>query len=357
MSIGCCSKALRVVRNALVALVAFGGAPALGADLRDAQLAGQRIVTAFRGTTLTPSLTGRIRHGEVAGVILFGGNIRGVAQSRALVAAIQAVPRPAGLRQPLFIMVDQEGGRVRRVPGGPPAASSISSDVAALAAGRAAGQVLRSVGANVNLAPVADVGRPGSFIRSQQRSYANTAATVSSRVVAFNRGLRGTGIVGCAKHFPGLGAARVNTDLAPSTVTVDLDTLRSTDEAPFAALARDGIPLVMIASASYPTLDARPAVLSRRVVRDELRTRLGFQGLTITDSLNAPALRPNGGPGPVSVGAAAAGVDLMLVTSERAATDVQRSLIHAFRTGRLRRDPARRSVAHILALRATLPTR
>ncbi len=356
-STDCSSKPLRGPRSAgtVGALIALVTTPASAAELRDAQLAGQRIVTAFRGTTLRPSLASRIRHGEIAGVILFGRNIQSLAQTRKLIADIQAVPRPAALRGPLFVMIDQEGGPVRRLPGGPRAAASILTDAEARAAGREAGSLLRAVGANVNLAPVADVGRPGSFVRLQRRSYGGDSAAVASRVLAFHRGLRDLGILGSAKHFPGLGAARVNTDLAPSRVPTSLAVLRGIDEPPFSALSRDAIAFVMLSSASYPALADGPAVLSRRVVTGELRERLGFRGLTITDSLNAPALRPHGGPGPAAVRAAAAGVDIMLPTSEGAATAVQRSLINALRSGRLRRGPARASVSRILALRATLP--
>ncbi len=319
--------------------------------LADAQLAGQRIVTSFRGTTLSRSLAGRIGHGEVAGVILFKENVTSTAQTRRLIADIQAVPRPPGLRAPLLVMIDQEGGRVRRLPGGPPAAASVTTPEQARAAGQTAGAALRAVGANVDLAPVADVGRAGGFLAGQRRTYPSAA-----EVVGFHQGLMDRGILGAAKHFPGLGAAAVNTDLAPSAIRVSRETLIATDEAPFRALISDGIKLVMVASAAYPALDPKPAVFSKTVVTGELRGRLGFQGVVMTDSLNAGALRPVGGPGPSSVRAAAAGVDLMLVTSERAATDVQRSLIHAYRTGTLRRDRARTSVQRITGLRAGLPT-
>lgn len=323
-------------------------------ELRDGQLAGQRIVTAFRGTTVTPSLRDRIRHGEIAGVILFGRNVTSTGQARRLIADIQAVPRPRGIDAPLLIMVDQEGGPVRRLPGGPPGARAIRSDAEARAAGAEAGRILSAVGANVDLAPVADLGLVGGAMAAEGRTYGSRAGVVASRAAAFHRGLARTGVAGAAKHFPGLGGAARNTDDAPVVVRRSATLLRTRDAVPFAALVRDGVAMVMMSSAIYPALDTRPALMSRPVVTGELRQRLGFEGVVITDSLNARALRPHGGPGPVAVRAARAGVDVMLATSEGAATEVQRALIAAYRDGRLGRAPARAAVGRIQALRTRL---
>lgn len=353
-SAACSSTPWLALASAAALTLAGGATAASPPSLADGQLAGQRIVTAFRGTTITPSLRDRIRHGEIAGVILFARNVTSLEQTRRLVADIQAVPRPVGLRAPLLVMVDQEGGRVRRLPGGPRGASLIASDAEARAAGDEAGRLLRSVGANVDLAPVADLGLPGGAIAGEGRTYGRSPAVVASRVLAFHRGLVGTGIVGAAKHYPGLGGASRNTDDASVTIRRPAPLMRERDGVPFGALVRDGIAMVMMSSAVYPALDARPALMSRAIVEGGLRSRLRFDGVIVTDSLNARALRRHGGPGPVSVRAAGAGVDLMLATSEGAATEVQRALITAYRTGVLRRDRAERSVQRVLDLRGEL---
>ncbi len=137
-----------------------------------AQLAGQRIVYAFPGTVPPPSLVARIRRGEAGAVILFASNAPTNAAARALVARLQAIPRPAALNRPLLVMVDQEGGPVRRLRGSPVQSGAqlgAAGPAVARAAGRAAGRLLRSVGANVDLAPVADVGRPGSALVGEGR--------------------------------------------------------------------------------------------------------------------------------------------------------------------------------------------
>jgi beta-N-acetylhexosaminidase len=325
--------------------------------LTDRQLAGQRVIHAFAGTSPSPALEALIRRGEAAGVILFGPNVtRGTAGVRALVRRLQAIPRPPGLRAPLLVMVDQEGGLVRRLPG-PPVASAEqlgrSGPEAAGAAGRAAGRSLRSVGVNVDLAPVADVARAGSAIGAQRRSFGSAPGPVASAAAAFARGLQAEGVAATAKHFPGLGRALGNTDLTPVRIPASLDQLRRVDERPFARAVGEGVRLVMVGSAVYPALDERPAVLSRRVIRGELRGRLGFDGVVVTDALDTPSLADAGGDGEAAVLAAAAGADLVLFSGPAGGPAAVDAIAAALRDGRLARGPARAAAARVLALRAS----
>jgi len=327
------------------------------ARLTPAQLAGQLVAFGVPGTSVPPALRARIRRGEVGAVILFGRNVPSLAATRRLVARLQAIRRPAGLRAPLLVMVDQEGGQVRRLPG-PPARSaaelSRSGPRAGLAAGRAAGRLLRGVGANVDLAPVAGVARRGSFLAAFGRSFGARPAHVARMTVAFAAGLRASGVAATAKHFPGLGSATRNTDDRPVTVPLSRATLRSVDERPFAALVAHRVPLVMMASATYPALDpARPAVLSSAVVGGELRGRLGFGGVVMTDALDTPALAPFGGTAAIAVRAAGAGNDLLIYSGGGAvAGRAAGALTAAIRSGELPRRRARESVTRLLRLRA-----
>lgn len=343
------------LRSAFLAatLVALA-APSPGTGLTDGQLAGQRIVTAFRGATVTPSLGRRIRNGEIAGVILFGPNIRSVAQTRRLIADIQAVPRQPPLDAPLLVMVDQEGGRVRRLPGGPGPAARLRTVREGQAAGRAAAAALRRVGANVNLAPVADVARRGGFIAREERGAGERAEATARLVTSVFAGLRAGGVLAAAKHFPGLGSARVNTDASPTRLAPARSTLRRIDGVPFRALVDRGVPIVMVSSASYTAFPGGPALVNRSIVEGELRGRLGFEGVVMTDSLNARAIRAIGGPGPASVRAAIAGVDLILATSEPAASEVRRALLSGMLDGRVSRTTAAEAVARIARLRERL---
>jgi beta-N-acetylhexosaminidase len=325
----------------------------LGAD----QLAGQRVITGFSGYRPPAELLRRIRQGKVGGVILFGHNVRSSRQVARMVRRLQSVPRPTPVDEPLLVMVDQEGGPVRRLPGAPVRSAAEIGETGSVAAarrtGRAAGRNLRDAGVNVNLAPVADVARPGSAMERERRSYGRRPSKVARFASAFAAGLQRTRVLATAKHFPGFGAARANTDLASVTIHTPRKRLRRVDERPYRALFRRGVQLVMLSTAIYDALDpGTPAALSRRIVRGELRRRLGFRGVSMTDALGTPATAPYGGPARVGVRAARAGVDLLLYSSYSAGRAAARRLARAIRRGRVHRDRAERSVRRVMAVRA-----
>jgi beta-N-acetylhexosaminidase len=324
---------------------------------------GQRLVASFRGTaTPPPALLARIRRGEVAGVVLFGENASTLAQARRLSHRLQAVPRPAALRDaPLLVMVDQEGGLVQRLRDAPPregalAAARAGSAEAIEAEGRRTGQALAGAGVNVDLAPVADVPRPGSAMLRETRTYGTDLTQVRRFAPRFARGLVRGGVQATAKHFPGFGAARVNTDDAPATIRTPLGQLRAVDERAQLDVVAAGARLVMLSNAIYPALDpARPATLSRRVATGELRGHAGFDGVSITDDLEADALRRHGAIGRVAVLSAQAGADLLILGRSAAATEqAARALEAAARDGRLSRAALEASAARVLALRRAM---
>jgi beta-N-acetylhexosaminidase len=346
------------VIGGLVTALLVAVAPATAADLTPAQLAGQRVVYGFPGTTAPPELEARIHDGRAGAVLLLGGNIAGRAGARDLIGRLQSIPRPAGLRAPLLVMVDQEGGLVRRLPG-PPARRAeeigAAGPGAARAAGRAAGRLLRGVGANVDLAPVADVARPDSALARDGRLFGDSARAVTAAAVPFAEGLRGARVAATAKHFPGLGAATETTDAAPVRIELTAHELRRVDMAPFRALIRRGIPLVMLGTAVYPALDpANPAALSPRIATGELRGRLGFGGVAVTDALDTPALAPVGGPGAVAVRAATAGSDLVMYTGLENGVAAAGALRQAIASDPAARTASQQAVARVIALRERL---
>ncbi|HSD81895.1 MAG TPA: glycoside hydrolase family 3 N-terminal domain-containing protein, partial [Solirubrobacteraceae bacterium] len=217
-------------------------APRAAAPLTAAQLAGQHVVFPFAGRTPPPALLERIRRGEAAGVVLFARNVGTVAQVRALTARLQRVARPRGLRAPLLVMVDQEGGPVKRLPGAPSRSprelAAAGSAAVARTEGGATARTLRAAGANVALAPVLDVARPGGAIEREGRALGATAGAVARVGTAFAAGLQDGGVAATAKHFPGFGAATLNTDDGATVVPLPAPTLRRVDEAPFAAAVR-----------------------------------------------------------------------------------------------------------------------
>lgn len=340
---------------------ALGDSPAprieVAATLPFPQLAGERIIAGLRGTAVPPRLRTAVRQGEVAGVILFAGNFPSRAAGRRLVAELQGIRRPAALRDPLLIMVDQEGGLVKRVGGAPSAsAQQMGARGAAFSReqGRRTAANLRDLGVNVDLAPVLDVARPGGTIAETERGFGSTAQRVTATATPFAAGLQQGGVAATGKHFPGLGAAEANTDFAVQRIGLSKATLRGVDEAPYRAFAGIGGDMVMLSTAIYPAFSSRPAAFARSIATSELRSRLGFQGVSITDALEAASVRAFGGPAKAGLAAAAAGTDLLLFTDFDAAAKAQRALVARLRSGALDREGFQRSAQRVLDLRRKL---
>jgi len=327
------------------------------ANLTTRQLIGQRMVFAYDGLEPPAGLRRRIARGEAAGVILFARNVRSGSQVRATMRSLQAIRRPRGLRAPLIVMVDQEGGPVRRIPGAPARASAdLDSAQEARTDGLEAARTLRNAGVNMNLAPLADVARPGAALAKEGRIAERPVALVAEYAAAFVAGLHDGGVRATAKHYPGFGAATVNTDDAPARIGTSLDELRAVDEVPFARLVNDGVDAVMVSTAVYPALDTRPAALSRAWVVRQLRRRVGFRRVIVSDDLGTPAVASFGSLGERAVLSVQAGVDLPLFSSSYlSSARAANALRAAAKEGRLSRRALRRAVARVLALRDKLP--
>jgi beta-N-acetylhexosaminidase len=310
------------------------------------QQVGQVTISSFQGTTRPEYIRRRLRARETAGVILFGPNGGDAAAWRSLTRQVQGA---AGGRA--LIMVDQEGGEIRTVDHvGPATGQPFQGPPASVRrTARATGRGLRAAGINVNLAPVADVPRAGSVMAT--RSFAGGPEGIAARTRASVRGLRDGGVAGTVKHFPGLGAATVNTDDGPSTIGTPV----ARDLVPFRAAIAEGVPLVMLSHASYPRLDARRiASQSRPIVTGLLRKRLGYQGVVVTDSLEAAAVLARSGIADAAERSIRAGADLILMTGSASWNAVYPRLL-----AEARRDPGfrgqiRAAAARVLALKQAL---
>jgi beta-N-acetylhexosaminidase len=345
------------------AAVRPAGAPPL-ASLTPAQRAGQRVIYSYSGLTPSTQLMDAISGGRIAGVIFFGENIQSASQIKGVIQDMIDASASAPIKAPLLFMTDQEGGLVRRLPGEPvesakDVGSSSDPKAEATKTGTAAGENLASAGMNVNLAPVLDVYRTaGDFEDQYERSYSKDPAVVSTCGSAFIAAQQATGVAATAKHFPGLGPASAsqNTDLKPVTLTTSASTLRSVDEVPYTSAISAGVKLVMLSWAIYPALDAKlPAGLSPTVV-GELRNRLGFKGVTITDALEAGALANFGGVAERAVAAAKAGMDLILCSGRDSdqGHDAVAALRDALADGTLDGAAFDAGAARVNALRSSL---
>ena len=333
--------------------------------LTTAQLAAQRVIFSYPGATPPASLLNLIAAGEAGGVIFFGENITSLTQIAGVVAQLKEAHAASPVRSPLLLMTDQEGGIVRRLPGEPVLSEKQIGESAdpvagASAAGTGAGENLAGVGMNTNLAPVLDVFRQaGNFDDEFGRSYSmdpNVCAECGAAMITAQQKLN---IAATAKHFPGLGAATVdqNTDLGPVTLDVPLADLRSIDERPFRSAIAAGVRMVMTSWAVYPALDQKlPSGLSPAIVEGELRRRLRFRGVTITDALEAGAIASFGTPAQCGVLAAQAGMDVLLCSARDVSEgqDTVAAIADALQHHALNPGQFEIALARVLALRNSL---
>ncbi len=310
---------------------------------------GDVLIIAFQGTTAPAYVLEALHDHRAAGVILFGRNAADAASVKRLTAQLQ---RAAG--GDAIVCLDQEGGSVRTLAFEPSEVGQAGqhTPAAAAAAASATARALRSEGVNVVLGPVADVaaGTPGSFMRT--RAYPGGPAAVAANVRAAVAAYAKAGIATTLKHFPGLGAATVNTDDGSAAVPLGRAKLLAS-LAPYAT----STPLVMVSHARYPALDPdRIASQSPRIIGGLLRGQLHFKGVVITDSLEAQAsLDASGGDvGRAAVRSLAAGADLLLATGRGSFLPIRRALLAAARRSPSLRARLTQSEARVNALRSAL---
>jgi beta-N-acetylhexosaminidase len=313
------------------------------------QMVGQLLLGRMHGKAPSAAFLRRVTAGEIGGVVLFSDNF-GADGPKALITRLQAAAK-AGHQPPLLIAIDQEGGTVKRLPGAPTLKPhQMLAPATAEAQGEATARNLKSAGANVDLAPVLDVGHGGFIV---PRTFGPTPRVVAARGAAFAEGLAHGGILATAKHFPGLGYAKLSTDRAAITIDASVAQL-NLDWQPFTRAIDAGIPLVMLSTAVYPALGSKlPAALSKSVVTD-LR-RLGFDGTIVTDALDSPAVNAFMPTSRAAVRAIGAGDDLVLTaTTEQSSVDAYAALVAAADSGALMQSTLSAAYGRVLALKQNL---
>lgn len=261
-------------------------------------MAAKAFVSGCAGTELSGDEQVFFAVEQPLGLILFKRNCENPAQVRALTETFRAVVG----RPDAPVLIDQEGGRVRRLrpPNWPDyPAARVLGDVAgedpergARAAwlhGRLMASDLRDIGITIDCAPVLDVIAPGASDAIGDRSFGNDPAMVARLGRAVADGLIAGGVVPVVKHIPGQGRAAVDSHYVLPVVEADIDTLERVDFAPFAALA--DLPAAMTSHTVFSAVDAmNPATTSRTVIRDIIRKRIGFDGLLFSDDVSMNAL-------------------------------------------------------------------
>jgi beta-N-acetylhexosaminidase len=316
----------------------------------------------MEGLAPSADLLGRIRRGEVGGVILLGSNITTRAALVALTGTLR-VAAASGGQPPLLIAVDQEGGAIKRIAWAPPTRSPlqigrIGRASIARTQGANTGSALRDLGINVDFAPVADVpAYSTSFMFREGRTFSFSATRTASLADAFASGLESEGVLPTMKHFPGIGFATRNTDAAVVTIRASKARLAPGLGAYRMAIAHD-IPLIMLSNATYGAYDAGNAAgWSHAVSVTLLRHDLGFRGVTITDSLDGTAHARGLSTRRLAVRAAIAGTDMILLTGSEASTRaVYATLLRDATAGSIPKSTLRAAYDRILALKARLGT-
>jgi beta-N-acetylhexosaminidase len=300
-------------------------------EFNSVQLAGQRLMVGFEGREANADLVFLIQSLRVGGIVLFSRNIGSPEQLRGLCSASQELARACG--QPsLFVAVDQEGGSVARLrkpftefPGNP----AIQSEADALKFARITATELKSVGINMNLAPVLDVAPREIDSVMAQRSFGADPRQVARLGGCVIDGLQANGVLAVAKHFPGIGRTTLDSHLERPLLNEGLAALRQADLLPFADGIRRGVCGVMLAHILYPRLDADwPASLSSKIAGDLLRKRMGFKGLALTDDLEMGAIARHYDMPTVADRILAADIDLGLVCRQRALVEQTFERLH-----------------------------
>ncbi len=316
---------------------------------------GQLFVAGFDGHTPTDEIEKLVAERYLGGVIYFSRNVESADQLRTLSRTLQGfVPDDV---PPLFITIDQEGGRVARLSWGTELPSAMALGAAddpelAAQAGDAVGRELRSLGIDIDLAPVLDVNNNPDNPVIGVRSFGEHPEHVAELGANFANGLQDASVVACGKHFPGHGDTAVDSHLDLPVIDHDRERLDAVELLPFRRAIEDGIGAVMTTHIAFPTItgDAeRPATLSRDVVTGLLREELGFDGLVLTDCMEMNAIAEGVGTPEGCVQAVEAGCNQIFVShtprKQHAAID---AVIDAVESGRIPEEQIDAAIRRVL---------
>ena len=323
------------------------------------QKVGQVLCLGFDGTALNAELHVLLEDLCVGGLVYFERNVASRAALARLSADVQALAKARGLPG-LILNIDQEGGRVTRLRAAkgftefpsPRAVAASGGAAAVRAVGAVMAAELRSVGINMNLAPVLDVDSNPANPVIGARAFGSDPIQVAECGVALIETLQGAGVMAVGKHFPGHGDTAIDSHQALPVVPHDRSRLAAVEFPPFQAAIAAGVAGIMAAHIHFPAIEPTPnlpGTLSPRVLTDLLRGELGYEGLVLTDSLEMGALGASGYPPPEAAARAlAAGADLLLMNAGLAVhRQVHAYIVEAVRRGRIpeeRLDAAVRAV-------------
>lgn len=313
---------------------------------------GQMVMMGIHGEDVTDDSLFMLHQYHIGGVILFDRNMSSKEQVASLNAHLQ---EQAYEKLPLLIAVDEEGGRVARMKEAlppPPAQGHIGSLGEPREAYNSAYNIaneLKAIGVNVNFAPVADVG-------ASDRNFSDDPSVVAAFVQEAVNGYQDAGMICSLKHFPGLGRGESDTHMDSVVVNAGFETINNIDMLPFKnVIANGGLNnyMVMVSHITYPLFaDSTPASVSPVIMKDILRSQLGYQGVIITDDLEMGAIANYYGFRRVGVEAVKAGADMVLVCHEyQHEADVYLGILEALQSGEILQADIDASVRRIVKMK------
>ncbi len=319
---------------------------------------GQLVMVGIDGFTNDAHSMQLMEKYHVGGFIVFKKNIQTTNQLTALLNSLKET-NAASNKVPVFLSVDEEGGRVSRLPEefhkfpsnyiiGQKNDSILSYQI-----GQILGKELGAFGLNMDFAPVLDINSNPDNPVIGDRSFGTTAGLVSKLGVETMKGIQSQNTISVVKHFPGHGDTSVDSHIGLPRVNHGIDRLKSFELKPFEAAIENDADAVMIAHILLPKLDAEnPASFSKAVITDLLRTDMNFDGVVITDDFTMGAIAKNYDMGKAAVKSIKAGGDIVLVCHgfDKQET-VIKALLAAARSGQISQDRLDQSVYRILKLK------
>ena len=312
------------------------------------QQVGRLVILRFAGTEAPGYVRRVLSEGRAAGAILFRDNVTDPVQLRALARSLRRAGRD------VLVCADQEGGPIRTVPWVAPerAAPAQQAFGAVREDSQAGGRDLRAAGINVTLGPVADVPSVDGSVMTNRAFTADPTAAIAA-VAESVAGWHDGGVATTVKHFPGLGGATVNTDEGSAVVDRTREQLEE-DLGPYVFAISQGTEFIMASHAVYPALDdERIASQSPEVIEGLLREQLGYDGVVMTDSIEAEAVRAVTDVEEAALASVEAGVDVILTTGRGSYIRVYRALLARARGNRAFRERVRESATRVLAAQSS----
>ncbi|MBD0381551.1 beta-N-acetylhexosaminidase [Paenibacillus sedimenti] len=318
---------------------------------------GQLIIAGIDGYEVNLHSRELIETYHVGGLILYQTNVKSTSQLVELVSALKGAN--AGNKLPLWIGVDEEGGKVTRLPNEivkTPANIEIgktNSNEFAFRVGSLLGQELKAFGLNVDFAPVLDINSNPNNPVIGDRSFGTRASIVSSMGVQTMKGIQAQHVMPVVKHFPGHGDTSVDSHVGLPVVQNDLARLRKLELVPFAEAFKQDADAVMVAHILLPKVDAQnPASLSKKIMTDLLRQEMGFQGIVITDDMTMGAIVKNNELGEAAVKSVLAGANVVMVGHDyNKVVTVFNALRNAVQEKRIPMETINQSVVRIMKIK------